>query len=1204
MLVRFSIEDKEMKKFTIIILLTLLSYAALGEDVELYISAGVKQAVKRPQVLVVFDTSGSMRTHSLTVKSDYDPSEHYDPVTAGSSIYYSVGDSSSLELPKVDDSNEKRFFSAKFNNCETARTILNTNGFYTGHIRYYNLVGNTGRWSELPNNDGSTITVIDCEDDVLNSDPNNKGIDPKTGKKFKSDKQGYPVDGLGTSAAPQYFIANKLQSNVDWSGQLVTLYTDNYLRWNQGDVSNSKIGTTTKTRMEIAKASLTQVVQSTPSIDFGLQIFNPSLWFNYSRHYYNGGRIISGVQEMTPTHLNTYTTLINNLKGAGSTPLCETLYEASRYFAGGGVEYADDFPTWKAPTRDFYIENAGKYISPFKGCGNNAFVILVTDGEPTNDDSANNKIEALSVVEDGVTVNFSGSKYNSSYLAALAGWMHEHDINPNVEGRQTVNTYTIGFGSGVADAEPLLKEAAKLGGGRYFPAKNSQDLTKALIKTLQGLKPANESLTSASIASNNFDNTQTLDYVYYAMFEPQSGPRWQGNLKKYKVINKEQYGSNGVAVIDTDGTFSDKVQSYWSPDVDGIDVASGGVADILRKKTNRVLYSDLSTGTNLVKFNLSNAERAFGGAAALAAKMNVPEAELATYIDWAKGKNVDKVKLEDESIPTMRPDVFGDPLHSKPLVINYGTSIRILIGTNAGVLHMFEDEGNSVDETWAFMPKEFIPNISKLRNNFSSSSKVYGIDGKISSYIKDNNGDGIVNGDDKVWIFFGLRRGGSSYYAMDITNPSSPILMWHKDSSSAGFSQLGQSWAEPQIAYSKLNLSGNNAAPVLFIGGGYDPTKDSSGVGGNDTVGKAIYMLDAATGNILWSLEPSGGTTAFSGTDSIPSEIAILDSDSDGLVDRLYAGDTGGNVWRVDMPSDNPNSSTEPWTVFKLASLGGGDNDIDRRFFYAPSIVRTFITETIETSVTDENGVTTQIKVKQEKPYDAILIASGDRSHPLGVDTNDMLFMLKDEHIKTQSFSGTDIPTAITIAGKKINGKEGVGGLYDYTNNPFKDYISSETGREKVGLSASQKSALENLSLAVSEKSGWFINLVKAGEKSTSTPIAINGIAYFVTYTPPPFIDPGVCNMPRGIGSTYVVDLVLGIKKYNIKNTKGVTTRADDERVLDISHDWIDGVSLIVPPSPNAGTTESEGSIILGYQVLPVGFDLHTMRTSLYVTED
>jgi type IV pilus assembly protein PilY1 len=45
--------------------------------------------------------------------------------------------------------------------------------------------------------------------------------------------------------------------------------------------------------------------------------------------------------------------------------------------------------------------------------------------------------------------------------------------------------------------------------------------------------------------------------------------------------------------------------------------------------------------------------------------------------------------------------------------VNYGgtNGIRILVGTNAGALHMFEDSGNSVKENWAFMPKEFISNI-------------------------------------------------------------------------------------------------------------------------------------------------------------------------------------------------------------------------------------------------------------------------------------------------------------------------------------------------------------------------------------------------------------------------------------------------------------------------------------------------------------
>eukprot|EP00487_Bulimina_marginata_P006576 TRINITY_DN26294_c0_g1_i1.p1 TRINITY_DN26294_c0_g1~~TRINITY_DN26294_c0_g1_i1.p1 ORF type:complete len:110 (+),score=13.49 TRINITY_DN26294_c0_g1_i1:534-863(+) len=86
---------------------------------------------------------------------------------------------------------------------------------------------------------------------------------------------------------------------------------------------------------------------------------------------------------------------------------------------------------------------------------------------------------------------------------------------------------------------------------------------------------------------------------------------------------------------------------------------------------------------------------------------------------------------------------FGDPLHSKPFVVNYGDKIHLIIGTNAGALHMFKDSGDTVDETWAFMPKEFFPNIKSLRRNSTSDDKVYGVDGKITSFIDDKDGDGI-----------------------------------------------------------------------------------------------------------------------------------------------------------------------------------------------------------------------------------------------------------------------------------------------------------------------------------------------------------------------------------------------------------------------------------------------------------------------------
>ena len=1186
-----------MKKFITITLLILLSYTAFGEDIELYISEAAKNTVKRPQVLLIFDNSGSMGT-PMTVKEGYDPNTDYPAVgslhkLSDRFIYFASGGVDGVNLPQADSPNETRRFLDSINSCETARNILKTTGFYTGHIREYTFKGNTGSWNEIPSNNGANITVIDCEDDVLNSDPTNQGLYPKSATKLPD---GYPIDYLGTKNSPIYHT-NASKGNVNWTGQLVTLYTDNYLRWYQN--TDAAIGTVKKTRLEVAKESFTQVINSSPSIDFGLQVFNHNYGYDHDGNYHdygvNGGRVILGIKEMTATNKSNFLGTLNDLTASTWTPLCETLYEASRYFAGDAVYYGDDEKSFK-PQRDTSIESSGKYITPFNGCGSKAFVIMMTDGDPTWDNEADAKITGLSAVEDGKTINFSASPYtlpkssartkNYSYLAALAGWMNQHDISPKVDGKQIVETYTIGFSDGAADAEPLLKETAKLGGGKYYSAKDSQQLTAALVGALQNLAPSNESLTSASVAANNFDRTQTLNSVYYSMFEPQSGPRWQGNLKKYKVVDKEAVDVNGKAILTTTGELDESITSYWSTTKDGNKVKVGGIADMLRNKTNRKIYSDLGPeGASLLDLTLSNAENSFGGSKALATEMGVPETEINDYLDWAKGKNVDQVKSEDESIPTMRPDVFGDPLHSKPVVINYGSSTRIVVGTNAGALHMFEDSGNTVDETWAFMPKEFFSKIKTLRDNFSSVDKVYGIDGAITPYIKDENGDGIVNGSDKVWIFFGLRRGGSSYYGIDISDPSTPKLMWHKNNSSSGFSNLGQSWSKPKIAYSKLKVSGDTASPVLFIGGGYDPAKDTSGPGGDDNSGKAVYMLNAEDGSILWSLG-DGGTTAFSGTDSVPSDIATLDSDSDGLTDRIYFGDTGGNVWRVDMPG----SDTSKWTVFKLAELGGTTNATDRRFFSAPSIVRTFITETIETSVTDENGETSKITVKQEKPYDAILIGSGDRTNPLGKDTDDALFMIKDEHIKTQSFtSSTDPakPNPVIFTD-----------LYDYSDNPFGSYTPP--------LTVSQKAALETLSRNVSNKSGWYINLKQDGEKSTSTPIVIKGIVYYLTYTPP-FLDPNVvsCSIPSGEGSVYIVDLALGIKKYNITDFTGVTVRKSDERVLKITDSWIDGVSLIVTPDSSTSHVKgSEGSLILGYHVLPVGFNLETMRTSLYVTED
>jgi len=792
----------------------------------------------------------------------------------------------------------------------------------------------------------------------------------------------------------------------------------------------------------------------------------------------------------------------------------------------------------------------------------------MTDGAPVLDSAANNKVKAL-----GIADSYPMSSFNGNYLAALAGWMNNNDVNDDVDGQQTVTTYTIGFSQGAEAAEPLLEKTAELGGGKYFPAQDTASLTAALTNVLANLEPSNDSLTSASVAANNFDRTETLDSVYYAMFQPDRGPRWQGNLKKYKIEAGVQVGKNGKpAINESTGHFSSDVTSYWSDNKDGAQVAEGGVADMLRKKTNRLIYSDIGSAGALVELNPTNKLSHFGTENDYANFIGVDVSDADEYFNWNLGIDVDD-EDKDGDKTDMRSDVFGDPLHSNPLIVNYGNKIHILIGTNAGALHMFKDTGDDVDETWAFMPKEFFPNIKTLRNNSTSDDKVYGVDGKITAYIDDKDGDGIIETGDKVWIFFGLRRGGSSYYAVDISNPDSPSLMWHIEAGTTGFTELGQTWSQPKLGYSKLNLNGEIAKPVLFFGGGYDPSKDNKGVGAADNVGRAVYMVDAETGALKWSMAEDNATTEFTGEDSIPSSIATLDSDGNGLVDRLYVGDTGGSVWRVDMPSD----STSDISVFELATLGGDTHLTDRRFFNEPAIVRTLITETVTSEVKAADDSLSTVIVHQEVPYDAVLLGSGDKSNPLGTDTNDTFFMIKDNNIITKNYTSADIPEAILM-----------NDLYDFTDNPFSTV--SDAGRQA-------------LSLAVSEKSGWFFNLEQSGEKNTASAIVINNTVYFTSFTPPNLTTEQInCELPNGQGWLYAVDLALGIAKFNWAQED---SKNREDRIAFISEQFLGSPTLIVVPNdPNDPTAGTTGNLIVGRRVVDVGFNLQTMRTYLYITED
>lgn len=935
-------------------------------------------------------------------------------------------------------------------------------------------------------------------------------------------------------------------------------------------------------RAHKAREIVIDLINDNPDIDFALQLFNA----NNSTHH--GGRIVFGFKDLsvpanktalinildndTNNSNNNYTTFNGN-----GTPLCETLYETYRYLSGGDLYYGnDDTSTPKS------IISSGKYTSPFAGitCNKEVTIIYITDGDPTIDNNADAIVKTLTGASNSDAIS-------GSFLGALGSWMStknwltfaDIDDTPEDDVLASVKIHTVGFGGGVT-ATNLLKKTARDGetiqkkpgfhsmpaGGHFYEATTAAALKTALEDAIAEVRDTS-TLTSASVSANSFDRTQTLDSVYYGLFEPSTAARWQGNLKKYKIVNGAQVDANTKPAVNSLGEFDKDAKSFWSPTVDGNDIAKGGVAEMLRTKStaSRILLTDIDGVGLLTEFSQVKIAAKFTSAADLTTQFGVPLSEatdIPDHIKWAKGIDVDDDD-KDSSTTDVRPDVFGDPLHSKPIVINYGTgNPRIVIGTNSGVLHMFEDDAgaNKVKESWAFLPKEFFKNIKPLRDNIIGiSNKVYGIDGEITLYINDINNDGKVNGSDTAWLFFGLRRGGSSYYAIDVTNRDAPKLMWHKSVADSDFADLGQTWSKPQVVRSAFSTAPDKLAVVF--GGGYDTTKDASGPNThNDSKGAAVYIVDARTGALLKDV-PTGAKNG------IASSIATLDSDNDALVDRMYVGDTGGNVWRIDMPDDDPSHTS----IIKLASLGGVTDLDDRRFFNQPSIVRTYILETIDTGT-----ITTPNIIKQQVPYDAVLLGSGDRATPTATDTEDMFFMIKDKFIKTQRLD-TLTPSVSEVT---------LSDLYDYTDDPFNGYPT---------LTAAQEGKLVDASL----KSGWYYKLEQAGEKNTAEAIVINNVVYFTSYTPAGGL---ACTVTPGDAWLYAVDLALGIKKYNWSAEPD--SRGD--RIKHMGSQFIGKPTLISTPVTDAttGETHLQGDLIIGKEVIPVGFTLQTMRTSLTIQED
>jgi type IV pilus assembly protein PilY1 len=138
---------------------------------------------------------------------------------------------------------------------------------------------------------------------------------------------------------------------------------------------------------------------------------------------------------------------------------------------------------------------------------------------------------------------------------------------------------------------------------------------------------------------------------------------------------------------------------------------------------------------------------------------------------------------------------------------------------------------------------------------------------------------------------------------------------------------------------------------VAIIGGGYNVSADPNTTSfesnpanpGWSDRGKALFMIDIATGDVLARVEFDATTNADM-IYAIPSEPAVLDLNFDSFADVVYIGDTGGQVWKwdisavgVDSNSDNEVDNWPAGVWFRTPAETVASGTHFRSFFYPPS---------------------------------------------------------------------------------------------------------------------------------------------------------------------------------------------------------------------------------------------------------------------------
>lgn len=446
-----------------------------------------------------------------------------------------------------------------------------------------------------------------------------------------------------------------------------------------------------------------------------------------------------------------------------------------------------------------------------------------------------------------------------------------------------------------------LWHAAVNGGGRYFSASNPQSLISALSATMVEIRTTTGAAAASATSSQEPAEGDNLLFAssYRSIY-------WDGELEARKInlddrsisatpnwSARHQLNGKVDAASDTrvlyvhSPTAASRLKPFHWRDLDATEQSyfSGLCTAPARLSQCAALSDDdkrLVTGSNIVRYlrgqrqhemRASNAHRLFRSREhVLGASINAPP----LYV----GRPA--FRYADENY-----GAFRDVEAAKRTPVVY-------LAANDGMLHAIN--AGTGEEIWAFIPPGVLPHLWRSADNTFGNNFTYLLDGSpVAADICPSMPEAACSA--SAWrtvLIAGLGAAGREYFALDITDPLSPIFLWRF--SVADNENLGYALGKPVVTKRR------DGTWVVVVASGYRNVNPGTGQGN-------VFVLNAHSGKLLDTIETGSGSA------NEPSGLAHLnawvDSPLDNTALRFYGADLLGNLWRIDIDDLVPPAGKE-----------------------------------------------------------------------------------------------------------------------------------------------------------------------------------------------------------------------------------------------------------------------------------------------------